>query len=200
MADVVRAAGAEVVAVPGLGRAVRPLDDLRALGALAALVRRARPAIVHTHTAKGGALGRAAAVLAGAPRRVHTFHGHVLEGYFGRAASEAARAAERFLAAATDAVVCLSPRQRRDLVGRFRVVPRSRAFVIPPGLDLEPYRDVSALRGRLRAELAIPPGAPLLGAIGRLVPVKGPDLLLDAFAEIARARPDARLVVAGSRG
>lgn len=65
-----------------LGRRVRPGDDLHALAELTSAMRRFRPHIVHTHTAKAGALGRAAAVLAGAPARVHTFHGHLLHGYF----------------------------------------------------------------------------------------------------------------------
>jgi glycosyltransferase involved in cell wall biosynthesis len=195
----VRAAGAEVVRVPGLGRAPHPWDDLRALASLAALLRARRPALVHTHASKGGALGRIAAALASAPRRVHAFHGHVIEGYFAPALGRAVAAGERLLASLADAVVCLSPRQREDLVRRLRAVPRERAVVIPPGIDLAPlaHDNVVRERGRLRAELGLSAGAPLLGVIGRLAPVKAVERALEAFSHIRRARPDAALAIAG---
>ncbi len=81
----VRARGVRMARVPGLRPELRPHDDARALASLVRAVRLTRPDIVHTHTAKAGMLGRLAAVLAGEPRPVivHTYHGHVLEGYFG---------------------------------------------------------------------------------------------------------------------
>ena len=86
MADAVRAYGPEIVQVPGLDPRIRPLADLRALFNLIRLMRRLRPDVVHTHTAKAGFLGRlAAAALRPRPAIVHTYHGHVLEGYFGPA-------------------------------------------------------------------------------------------------------------------
>ena len=83
--DGVRARGIAMAKVPGLHPELRPDDDARALGASSVHIRRLRPDILHTHTAKAGTLGRTAAVLAGGPRPVivHTYHGHVLEGYFG---------------------------------------------------------------------------------------------------------------------
>ena len=81
------ARGVEPIAVPGLGRSIHPGRDLAALGRLARAFRAFRPHIVHTHAAKAGTLGRVAARLAGVPRSVHTFHGHVLEGYFSRPAT-----------------------------------------------------------------------------------------------------------------
>jgi glycosyltransferase involved in cell wall biosynthesis len=198
MSDLARAAGVDLVEVAPLGRAPGLFRDLRALWALFRLFRRHRPAIVHTHTSKAGALGRLAAALAGVPVRVHTFHGHVLEAYFSPFWSEAARAAERFLAAASSAIVALSPRQRRDLVARFRVAPRGRVHVVPPGIDLAPFADARVrYSGELRRELGIPPAAPLLGTVGRLVPVKAIDHLLGAMETIVAERADAWLVVAG---
>ena len=78
------AAGANLVHVPHLRRPLSPLADLRAFIWLLRYFRRERPAIVATHTAKAGSLGRLAAAVAGVPIIVHTFHGHVLDGYFGR--------------------------------------------------------------------------------------------------------------------
>ena len=90
-----RAPGLEVHRVPALGRRIRLADDARALASLADQMRRFRPHIVHTHTAKAGSLGRAAAILARAPGRVHTFHGHLLHGYFPARTARLVVAAER---------------------------------------------------------------------------------------------------------
>lgn len=199
MADLAREAGLALVDLPSLGRAPRPLRDLAALVALYRIFRRLRPRVVHTHTAKAGFLGRIAAVLAGVPVRVHTFHGHVLgEGYFRPLVARAIRAAERVLAQATHAIVAVSPRQRRDLVGRFRVAPAHKVRVIPLGIDLAPFRGARARhRGELRCELGIPGDAPLLGTVGRLVPVKAVDAIIRAFEAIVAARPDAHLAIVG---
>jgi glycosyltransferase involved in cell wall biosynthesis len=198
MADLARGAGVDLVTLPSLGRAPRPLADLAALVALFRIFRRFRPRIVHTHTAKAGFLGRIAAALAGVPVIVHTFHGHVFAGYFPPLVSEAVRATERFLAGLTTAIIALSPAQRRDLVRRYRVAPRRRVHVLPLGIDLGPFHEARARHaGALRAELGIPPGAPLLGAVGRLVKVKAIDRLLRAMEAISAARPDAWLVIAG---
>src|SRR5438309_33403 len=86
MAFVAEDLGVDVVDIPQLGREISPLRDLAATVRLASLIRRERPQILHTHTAKAGTVGRVAALLAGSRRPpiiVHTFHGHVLRGYFG---------------------------------------------------------------------------------------------------------------------
>jgi hypothetical protein len=98
--EVVRSQVFEVEELAVLGPEIRPLADLRALWALVRLIRRVRPDLVETHTAKAGFLGRAAAVIATRPRPiiVHTYHGHVLEGYFGPIQNALYRALERALA------------------------------------------------------------------------------------------------------
>ena len=111
------AAGVSPVRVPGLTRAIRPGADLIALAALTRHLRRLRPDLVHTHTAKAGAVGRVAALLAGVPVRVHTFHGHVLTGYFGPAATALFRHIETALARRTNLLIAVSPRQREELIG-----------------------------------------------------------------------------------
>jgi hypothetical protein len=77
--------GCFVEVAAGLGPELRPPGDLRALFALMGVMHRFQPRIVHTHTAKAGFFGRLAAVLGPGPRPiiVHTYHGPVLEGYFG---------------------------------------------------------------------------------------------------------------------
>ncbi len=101
MAERADAEGANHIYLPELGPAIDPLRDIRAGRKLAGIIRSFRPHIVHTHTAKAGFLGRGAALtVRPRPAIVHTFHGHVLEGYFGPAKTRAYRNVERFLARA----------------------------------------------------------------------------------------------------
>lgn len=194
----IRASGVAPERVPGLGRRVSPIDDLRALRHLTRRFRELRPDIVHTHTAKAGALGRVAARRAGVPFVVHTFHGHVLDGYFGRAATRAIVAAERRLARSTDVIVAVSQEVADDLVGRFRIAPRGQVRVIPPGIDLDALVAVgAAARDEARAALGIDRAAPVVVWTGRLVPVKEPELLLDVARRVAAQVPGVCVLVAG---
>src|SRR4051812_33890310 len=131
--------------VPGLRPELRPIDDLRALLYLIRAVRRFRPDLVDTHTAKAGMLGRVAAAIAVRPRPVivHTYHGHVLEGYFGRVQNAFYRGLERGLAHISDALIAVSEATVADLV-RLGVADRSKFRVIPIGLDLAPFVDSTA--------------------------------------------------------
>jgi glycosyltransferase involved in cell wall biosynthesis len=165
---------------------------------------REAPDVVHTHTAKAGTLGRLAAGLFNLtrPRRrrclvVHTFHGHVVTGYFGPATNVAIRLAERTLARMTDRVVTISPAQRDDLVDRFRVAAASRTVIIPLGLDLAPLARLDRSAPDMRGHLDIPGGAPVVGYAGRFVPIKDLATLVAAFARVAQRVPDAVLVMAG---
>ena len=134
----VRARGIRMAQVGGLRPEIRPWDDVRALVALIREIRRRRPDIVHTHTAKAGMLGRLAAIVAMRPRPliVHTYHGHVLEGYFGRAKTALYRGLERWLARHSDALIGVSSATVDDLV-RLGVGDRTKFRVIPIGLDLD---------------------------------------------------------------
>src|SRR5207247_9699085 len=117
MAFVADARGVEIVRIDELGREISPLRDLMATIRLARLIRKERPEILHTHTAKAGTVGRVAALLAGSrkpPIIVHTFHGHVLPGYFGPVPSLFFRLLERWLAGLTTALIALRPQVRAD--------------------------------------------------------------------------------------
>src|SRR5262249_59110737 len=111
---------------------ISPLRDRVATLRLARLIRRERPDILHTHTAKAGTVGRVAALLAGRhapPIVVHTFHGHVLRGYFGPLRTRLFLLLERWLAAHTTALIAVSPQVRDDLVA-LGVAPAGRFVVI----------------------------------------------------------------------
>jgi glycosyltransferase involved in cell wall biosynthesis len=180
---------ARLEAVPGLRPELRPADDLRALVALVRTVRSFRPDIVHTHTAKAGMLGRLAAVLAGRPRPVivHTYHGHVLEGYFGTVVTAGYRTVERGLARVSDRLIGVSQSTVDDLV-RMRVAPRERFTVVPLGLEL----------GRFLSLDPRPEGDDVVALYaGRLVPIKRVDVLIRALAQARAAGAALRLVVLG---
>ncbi len=188
------ARGVRCVQVPALGREIRPFSDTIALWQLYRMIRSFRPTIVHTHTAKAGVLGRVAARLAGVPMVVHTYHGHVLRGYFGPAKSAFFRALERSLAHVTDATVTVSAALRRELL-EMRIAPAEKIHVVPLGLELARFARPAA-RGALRGT-AVPAEAPLVGMVGRLVPIKDVPTFLAAAARVRTARPDARFAIVG---
>jgi glycosyltransferase involved in cell wall biosynthesis len=193
--ELARQRGVECTRLPALGREIRPLSDLRALLQLVRLIRDFRPRIVHTHTAKAGLLGRIAARLCGVPVVVHTFHGHVLRGYFGPARTAFFRLLERGLAHLTDELVAVSEAVRSDLV-ELGVAPAGKIRVVPLGLELERLSARTG-PGRLRAALAIAPSAPLVGIVGRLVPIKDLPTFLRAAALVVRERPETAFAVVG---
>ena len=189
---------AHLQVVPGLGPELNPVRDLRALVSLVRSVRRFRPDIVHTHTAKAGMLGRLAAVLGGRPRPiiVHTYHGHVLEGYFGRLLNAFYRFLESSLARVSDALIGVSQATVDDLV-RLGIAPREKFRVVPIGLDLDAFLNSSPDDGAMfRSEAGARDGL-LLTWVGRLVPIKRVDVLLRAFAHARSRGADARLAIVG---
>jgi hypothetical protein len=125
--------------VPELSRSVRPWRNLKALWRLWRLLRRERPAIVHTHTAMAGCLGRLAAVLSGAPIVIHTFHGNSLNEYFSRFQAGVFRRIEQLLARFTDALCVVSPQQATELSAKFHIAPAHKFHVVPLGLELDDY-------------------------------------------------------------
>jgi glycosyltransferase involved in cell wall biosynthesis len=184
--------GVAVTRVRGLRRPVDPLADAAALVRLARLCRRFRPDVVHTHTAKAGALGRLAARLSGVPSVVHTFHGTSFAGHFGPRVSRVLALAERALAPLADALVVLGETGRRDLERR-RIGRAERVHVIAGAV--EPFAAGEA--GAFRRELGLPAGAPLVGFVGRIAPVKALPDFLDAVARAAGAVPGLQAVVVG---
>src|SRR3954452_19262565 len=117
--------GEGVYSIDSMSRPVRFVSDLRSLFAIYRILIREKPDIVHTHTAKAGTLGRVAAVLARVPVRIHTFHGHVFSGYFGRAKTRMYLTIERFLARFTTRIVTVSDGQARELSDVYAVAPRA---------------------------------------------------------------------------
>jgi glycosyltransferase involved in cell wall biosynthesis len=184
-----------------LGPEIRPLSDLRALLSLLRIIWRFDPDVVHTHTAKAGLLARLAAVLTPGRRPLifHTYHGHVLEGYFGRALSSAYRLLESAAARVTDALVTVSDATAADLA-RLGVAGRERFRVIPLGLDLDAFLALAEQPARddpLRRSAGFGPQDIVVTIAGRLVPIKRVDVALRAVARAREAGAPVRLLVVG---
>ena len=181
-----------VVDIEGLGRSVRIGGDLRAFVSICREIRRFRPHIVHTHTAKAGVLGRLAAFVNRVPVRVHTFHGHVLHGYFSPPVSRLVRLVERVLARGTTALVAVGERVRDELV-EAGIGQRDRFTAIAPGVEESPAID----REIARQLLGLPLEVPVVMFVGRLTAIKRPDRLVEAFGMVLERIPEAVLAVAG---
>ena len=198
MAFVAENAGVEVLPLHGLSRELSPVRDAIAAWRLAGIIRRVRPDVVHTHTAKAGAVGRAAAVLAG-PRRpvvVHTFHGHVLRGYFGRVGTLVFRAIETILARATDRLIAVSPEVRDELVA-LRVAPERKFSVVRLGIELEPRVAFDGDAAEVRRRHGIGQDTFVVGWFGRMTAVKRTDDLLTTLAGLRVRGVEALLLLVG---
>jgi glycosyltransferase involved in cell wall biosynthesis len=196
MEDLTHELGVPYVHLTSLQREVSATADLATTRALRDLLRTRRPDVLHTHTAKAGATGRIAAVAAARARPrtvVHTYHGHVLSGYFDPRRERVYRLVERGLAHVTDALIAVSAEVRDDLV-RFGVAPAQKFVVVRYGFDFD--RRIAAgegARAAARAQAGIDTDAFVVGWAGRLTAIKRP---LDLVGTIARVS-DAILVVVG---
>ncbi|MET7466284.1 glycosyltransferase [Nonomuraea sp. NPDC005501] len=179
--------------VPGLGRSVRPWDDYRALARLTAAMREFRPHVVHTRTAKAGALGRVAVSLSGVrAARVHVFHGHLLDGYFSPLKRSVYVRSERWLAAMSDRLVTVGAQVRDDLLAAGIGRPEQYT-VIPPGVRLGPCPDHASARRALNLPLDVP----VVAYVGRLTRIKRPDRFVAVAREVLQAMPGCRFLVCG---
>src|SRR4051812_39912677 len=200
MSYVAEGLGVQVVTIPHLHREISPVQDLLATIRLSKMMRADRPTILHTHTAKAGAVGRAAALLAGRARPpivVHTFHGHVLRGYFGRPLTFVFRMLEKLLAHVTDALVAVSPEVRDELVA-LGVAPVEKFHVIRLGIELEtrvPER--AEARAETRRVMGVRHDRFLVGWTGRMTGVKRTDVVLRGFALLRRRGVHATLCMVG---
>src|SRR6476620_10529259 len=183
MDDLAKRMGVQPTLIAAMRRDPGP-GDARALGELVRILRRDRPALVHTHAAKGGTLGRVAVMLAFPRRRpvvVHTFHGHSLTGYFSSRTARLYTRIERFLARRTDVLIAVSEEVRDDLVG-LGVAPREQFEVVRLGLDLSAFAgdgDRAGRRAAIRAQWGVGPEEHVVTLVARLVPIKRVDRFLE---------------------
>lgn len=200
MAFVAQDLGVPVIRLSALKRDISPLRDAMSVIRLANLIRVQRPHILHTHTAKAGAIGRLAAILAGDARPpivVHTYHGHVLRGYFDPVRANAFRLIERWLAKMTTTLIAVSPQVRDDLV-RLGVAPTEKFAVVRLGVELDERIPADQNgRGETRRVLGIPPERFMVGWVGRMTGIKRTDDVLLAVRKLRERGVDACLCMVG---
>ena len=192
--------GVELHRLPVLQRELSPRADSAAILALRRIIRERRPSVLHTHTAKAGATGRLAALISGRARPraiVHTYHGHVLSGYFSRRWERVFRLIERTLAYASGTLIAVSEEVRDDLV-RFGVARADRFAVVPYGFDLPAWNEADdESRRELRGEIGAGDETFVVGWAGRLTAIKRPLDLIRTLRALLDSDVDALLVLVG---
>lgn len=179
--------GLNPIIIYELQRELNLTSDIKAYRAIKKLIKDIQPDIVHTHASKAGAVGRLAAIHAGVPVIVHTFHGHVFHSYFGTFKTAFYKFIERYLAKRSHAIVAISPLQKKELTETYRISSPEQTHVIPLGFDLSRFSENTASkRKEFRKKFQIEENEIAIGIIGRLAPVKNHHLFIDAVAYVKR--------------
>ncbi|HPN94319.1 MAG TPA: glycosyltransferase family 4 protein [bacterium] len=198
--DITKFPGMEVergILLPGLGRELHPLKDISTLLKLIAIIRRERPDIIHTHTAKAGAVGRLAAVLCGVPILIHTFHGHVFHGYFSPLKTSFFKLIEKILAAFTTRIIAISPTQKKEIQSILRI-PDEKFEVIPLGFNLDKFEKCKEpYTGEFRRAINSAPDDIIITIIGRIVPIKNHALFLNVARLLLEKHNNLRFAIVG---
>ena len=131
-----------------LGREIEVLDDVKSFLELRKIIKRFRPDIIHTHTAKAGTLGRSAGISLNLLKKknnrtklLHTFHGHIFHSYFSKMKTYAFIKIERFLARRTDKIIVASPLQKKDICKKYKITSDKKVKAIPLGFDLKIFSE-----------------------------------------------------------
>ena len=181
------------VKIPALQRAISPAKDFSALLALVKQIRAFRPEVIHTHTSKAGLLGRVAALLAApSASRVHTFHGHLLEGYFSKFKTALLVKSELSLAKKTHRLIAMGNQVKNDLL-KVGIGKESQYSVFFPGL----IRAKSMPKSLARTELKLDADSVYCLFVGRLTQIKRPDRLLETVSELKARNVEVKFLIAG---
>ena len=184
----------KAIRIDGLGRSIKPRSDLTALFSIVKEIRRFKPDVIHTHTAKAGVIGRIASILSGQKSiRVHTFHGHLLHGYFGVGKTKLVILIEKFLAIFTHQLLAVGKKVQDDLIAAG--IGNTKKFaVMPPGLQLAHVPSKS----EARQELGLDQNEIYCAFIGRITQIKRPDRFLDVVAKTKADNVNVHFIVAGA--
>ncbi len=191
-----RGGGVPLALVPSLRRAIHPWRDWQAYRAVKRILRDFRPDVVHTHSAKGGVLGRLAAQALRVPAIVHTVHGAPFHPYQNAAARNLFRWCEAYAARRCHALVSVADAMT-DLLVDAGVAPRAKFTTVYSGMDVEPFLAANEHRQRVRAELGYADQHVVIGKIARLFHLKGHEYLIAAAAGVVQACPQARFLLIG---
>ena len=184
-----------LIRVAELVRPVSPKKDLIALWKIYRLIRREKPQIVHTHTAKAGTLGRLAALLAGVPITIHTFHGNIFDGYFSPAKTRLFLFIERLLAHFTDRIITVSRSQSEELIGKYKIGTPEKVEVVRLGIDLGAFQSVGEVnldQARMQKDHEL-----VIGWVGRFTEIKDPVFFVDLAAALKSAGTLTKFIMVG---
>ena len=193
--DQARHGGLEVITEPALRAPIDPRHDRSALRQLSVLLRQRPFDVVHTHTAKAGALGRIAARRCGVSRIVHTYHGFPFHEFQSPLRRGSYIAAERYLGRITDVALCVGTGVAVEAIRR-GIMPAERVRTIGVAVPEMPA-PVPGARERARRALGVPPDATVVGAVGRLTYQKAPEDFVAALRELGRTRAAGRPELVG---
>lgn len=188
--------GVKVIPVPSLVRRIDPAWDLCAFFSILRLLVREKPTIVHTHTYKAGILGCWAAKMAGVSIIVHTPHGHVFYGHFRPLVTKLFIMIEKFTASIIDCMVALTEGERNDYIA-FSVSKPDKMVTVHSGVDIDLYTTTRVNIQEKKRSLGLHPEGLIVGAIGWLLPIKGPMHLLKAMKGVWESNPETQLVFVG---
>ncbi|MBU2257946.1 MAG: glycosyltransferase family 4 protein [Candidatus Omnitrophica bacterium] len=187
---------AKVVVIRQLQRDVNLFNDLITFIKLYLIFREENFDVVHTHTAKAGALGRLAAYFAGVKVIVHTPHGHNFYGYFNRLYSKLIIFIEKFLTFFTTRIIALTELERSDYI-KFKVAAKDKINLIYLGLELEPFLQQNFNRPQIKNSLGVTAGELTAAMIGRLETVKGPGFFVEAAKLVIKDFTQAKFFLVG---
>lgn len=182
-----------LVILHGFGRRVNFLADIKTLFEIRNVIKEFKPDIIHSHTAKAGFLGRLASITSFEKHKlVHTFHGHLLHGYFGKFKTHLVVWVERILAFKTDALIAVGEQVKSELLAA-RIGNSEKFKVIGPGLEIDelPEKEISL------KEFGLPVKTFIISWIGRVVPIKAPDRILEIALECRARGLDFHFVIVG---
>ncbi|MEU5992478.1 glycosyltransferase [Spirillospora sp. NPDC047418] len=177
------AAGMEIVQVGPLVPQISPRDDLAALRTLTEVLADGRYDVVHTHSAKGGVIGRVAAARAGVPRIVHTWHGFPFNEFQSFARRRVYIGLERIAARRTDAFLAIGSETVTTAL-RLGLTTPERVRLSWPAVDVDAYAAAPGSRAHARRRLDLPLGVKVVGSVGRLTFQKGPEVFAKAIARL----------------
>ncbi|MFM7596356.1 MAG: glycosyltransferase family 4 protein [Flavobacteriales bacterium] len=176
--------------IDSMSRSIRLFGDIRTFLTIRKLIKTYKPTIVHTHASKAGALGRLAAKTMGVPVIIHTYHGHVFQGYFDPFVSRLIILFERFLGTLSTKIITISPEQQQEIVHKFNIVPLEKSCIIPLGFDLKRFEESHPKRNALRSDAKIGDKQCAVTIVGRLTPIKNHRLFIDAAALVLHEYPN----------
>ncbi|MDD4979836.1 MAG: glycosyltransferase [Candidatus Omnitrophica bacterium] len=180
----------KLIFIPELKRELSFFCDLQAFKKIYNIIKIEQPDIIHTHTAKAGTLGRLAGISYNLLhllkkkqiKFIHTFHGHIFEGYFNKVQTRVFIFIERFLAVFSSRIITVSDSVKNELLA-LHICRKDKIEVIPLGLELDKFLEIP-IRDNIVSNI---------GIVGRLVPIKNHRLFLETIALVIASNPMTQL-------